>query len=491
LAVYILKKCYVLEKRFFRNGEKKKMAGIKKSPSALAGGKGDPTLREQYQKARSYGLKIAKFYDPCNEKHVKVATEMRDCRTWFEYDHFISSAENKIVSGFSCKHYSLCPSCAMARSRKVFHKTKEKLLALELPVQQIKLLTITVKNTVDFSEGLKKIRKFYSSLVQSRKNGAKRSFDINTSPFVAVDGWIGRYEVTRNKKDGSWHPHLHLMIVVNSEYTELFKRGKHDYKFGDAQGFFKNAFSKLMAERLYKFTGDSFMIDCRDVKESDFEENKKLGSAAEVSKYLFKFGDLKGKEFWQVYDSTRGMRLGVCGGLFRGISLDPDTLNEEEPKDDEKQLPRIRYDMKWKDSASKYHRSIVEVVNLPELTDEEWKIYESDEGREGRVAFAVSDLKNKGYSILFKSYAQDGTFTIGGVSGFDTGLEFATTLCYDPEELEESGFPRYFRFEFLYEELLCGRHRVHYYDEYGDRFEEDRFYSTPQILPSEYFDVDF
>jgi len=470
------------------------MSGIKKSPSALTGRKGDPTLRNQYEKAHRFGINISKFHDASNEKHVRKASELRECRTWFEYDHYLktvnSEATNKITKGYSCKNYSLCPSCAMARARKVFHQTKEKLQSLQLPDDRVKLLTITVKNTDDFLEGLNRIRKFYSSMVQSRKDSTQRKFNINTSPFVAVDGWIGRYEVTRSKKDSSWHPHIHLLIVVNSEYTGLFKRGKFDYKYGTVEGFFKNEFSKLMADKLYKQTGDSFMVDCRNVKESDFEE-KKLGSVAEVSKYLFKFGDLKGEEYWQVYDSTRGMRLGVCGGVFRGIKLEPDTLNEEEPKDAEKELSRIRYEMKWKDSASKYHRSIVEVVNLPELTDEEWKVYESDEGRECRVSATVSDLKNKGFKILFKSYAQDGTFTIGGVTGFDTGLEFATTLCYDPEYLEESGFPRYFRFEFLYEELICGRRRVHYYDEYGEEFKEDRFYSTPEILRSDYYDWDF
>lgn len=434
------------------------MAGIKKSPSALAGRKGDPTLRNQYKKAHQFGLNIAKFHDASNEKHVRKASELRECRTWFEYDHYLktetSEATNKITKGYSCKNYSLCPSCAMARARKVFHQTKEKLQALQLPVDRVKLLTITVKNTDDFSEGLKRIRKFYSSMVHSRKDSTQRKFNINTSPFVAVDGWIGRYEVTRSKKDSSWHPHIHLLIVVSPEYTDLFKRGKFDYKYGDVEGFFKNEFSKLMADKLYKQTGDSFMVDCRSVKESDFEE-KKLGSVAEVSKYLFKFGDLKKEEYWQVYDSTRGMRLGVCGGVFRGIKLDPDTLNDEEPKNEENDLSRIRYEMQWKHKKSNYRRTIVEFVNLPCFTDEEWKIYECDTERESRISSEIERLKSEGFNP-FKLFEGNNQIPgICGIKGFNSGAEFAVALRDDPRYFDygaehESWFPMYdYRIEYF------------------------------------------
>ena len=437
------------------------MAGIKKSPSALAGGKGDPTLRQAYAKAHRFGLKIAKFHDVSNEKHIRIASDLHECRTWFEYDHYVSEGKNKITKGYSCKHYSLCPSCAMARARKVFHQTKEKLLALDLPVQQVKLLTITVKNTENFTAGLKNIRKFYASLVQSRKNASRRDFSIQNSPFVSVDGWIGRYEVTRNKKDLSWHPHLHLLIAVNPEHTELFKRKKHDYKYGEVEGFFKNEFSKLLADRLWKNTGDSFMVDCRDLKESDFEE-KKLGSVAEVSKYLFKFGELQGEEYWNVYDSTRGMRLGVCGGVFRGISLEPDTLNEDEPKGIENELPRIRYEMKWRDSHSGYRRTIVETANLPEFTDEDWKQYECDSERDSRIARDIEKYRSGGYAVV-KSYSPNGDFSIGGWKtegtpmDFKSGVEFAVALRDDPFYFEEYGHPRFYRYEFLDFELSFGR----------------------------------
>lgn len=435
------------------------MAGIKKSPSALSG-KGDPTLRNQYEKAHRFGLNIAKFHDASNEKHVLKASELRQCRTWFEYDHYLKSvnseATNKITKGYSCKNYSLCPSCAMARARKVFHQTKEKLQSLQLPVDRVKLLTITVKNTDDFSEGLKRIRKFYSSLVHSRKDSTQRKFNINTSPFVAVDGWIGRYEVTRSKKDSSWHPHIHLLIVVNSEYTGLFKRGKFDYKYGDVEGFFKNEFSKLMADKLYKQTGDSFMVDCRNVKESDFEE-KKLGSVAEVSKYLFKFGDLKKEEYWQVYDSTRGMRLGVCGGVFRGIKLDPDTLNDEEPKNEEKGLARIRYEMQWKDKRSSYRRIIVEAVNLPEISSQDWLKYQCDTETEKQLR----SLRERGF-MVFNSKLE-GITGVGGISGFKSGVEFAVALRDDPRYFEESGWPEEYHIDLIDELLSFGRNDSGFY----------------------------
>jgi hypothetical protein len=74
------------------------------------------------------------------------------------------------------------------------------------------------------------------------------------------------YENTYNEKTGEWHPHVHMLVLLND--------------WIDQEAF----------ETWHEITGDSYIVDVRKVKKS-----KELGyakAAAEVCKYALKFSDL-------------------------------------------------------------------------------------------------------------------------------------------------------------------------------------------------------
>lgn len=324
----------------------------KKSPSSDAlpsdtEEKDFKTLKERYQIAKSMQINIIKSAP----KHQhKIKNIMSGCVDWFKMRYFPVfnglEASHTIKQGYTCRKYKTCPVCAIRRSHKVYHTIRDKIKALGLSESDFYLLTITVKNTYNLSEGLNTLRSFWKKLMQQRKNyKTKKIKNIENYSFGIVDGWISNTETTYNQNYDNWHPHMHILIVPKKEYLHLFEYEQIKHNYGSREGYFSNKFESYIANKLHEHCG-SFMVDCRKV------DNTHNG-VAEVSKYLVKFSDLTPKQVWEVYEITKSMRLQSTGGIFRGVNLSPEL---EEDTEEQISRPFLDYIFKWENG--KYKTSV-------------------------------------------------------------------------------------------------------------------------------------
>ena len=74
-------------------------------------------------------------------------------------------------------------------------------------------------------------------------------------------------------------------------------------------------------------TGDSFIVDVRPIDEAD-----PASGFLEVFKYALKFSDMEPADTWHAFQVLKGRRLVASAGLFRGIDI-PEQLIDE-PLDD-------------------------------------------------------------------------------------------------------------------------------------------------------------
>lgn len=134
-----------------------------------------------------------------------------DCGTYLEFAHAISadgsiSSEGKLHLANFCKD-RLCPLCAWRRSRKIFGQVSQIMDCIGKDYRFL-FLTLTVVNcSADaLSETIDGLMSAWDKFCHMKQ--FKRS----------VRGFCRILEVTRNKKDGTFHPHFHVVLAVPPDY---------------------------------------------------------------------------------------------------------------------------------------------------------------------------------------------------------------------------------------------------------------------------------
>lgn len=203
----------------------------------------------------------------------------------------------KLYQAYFCKN-KLCPMCNWRRSMKYSYQTSrivDEAIKQE-PKARFLFLTLTVKNV-----GGKDLNKTLTSLTKSFDRLFKRA-KVQRNLL----GYLRSVEVTHNKDDNSYHPHIHVLMMVKSSYF----KGKESYitqkEWGDMWS------NSLKVD----YTP---MIDIRTVKET----GKGLrGAVLETAKYPTKPIKLDVENKQVVDDLYNGLyrkrQLGY-GGIFKEI----------------------------------------------------------------------------------------------------------------------------------------------------------------------------
>ena len=141
-----------------------------------------------------------------NAEFERYAERMSDCSTFLAYGFNDDSLKLKNANFCRVRH---CPVCQWRRSLLwksnmyvAYEEIKE-----QYPTHRWLFLTLTVKNCdiTDLRETLQYMNESWRRL-------------IKREPFLkVVDGWIRTTEVTKGK-DGSAHPHFHIMLLVKPSY---------------------------------------------------------------------------------------------------------------------------------------------------------------------------------------------------------------------------------------------------------------------------------
>lgn len=246
----------------------------------------------------------------------KLVKKLDDCGSWLLFRHWYLDDIHRLIAGFTCKLWLLCPACAMRRAARYVMEYTPKILQLmeENPGSVLLLITRTIKNGPDLGERFFHLTSSHKRMLQRRRN-AGRSWIRNPSVMRFIMGSVGSYEFKKGKGSGEWHPHSHEIALLSPdagfEFVELVRKGKTVRVPLE----FEN---RLRTEWL-EVTGDSHMVDVRMVDASDSQELFK--AACEAFKYALKMNELTPEDQIEAYRVLVGHRLVFSYGNFRGVEV--------------------------------------------------------------------------------------------------------------------------------------------------------------------------
>jgi plasmid rolling circle replication initiator protein Rep len=216
----------------------------------------------------------------------------------------------KLKKAWFCKN-NLCPLCSWRRAMKYREQLRTILKeSLKRKKGTFLFLTLTQKNVFaeDLAAELDLIHKSFRKL--TRRAFFKKS----------VIGFVRATEITYNEKEGTYHPHIHVLLFVSSSY------------FKSSTGLYKTQ------KEWVKLWRDSLKIDYDpsvNIKKVKTEDNNLIKSVLEVSKYTVKpldYDKTDSEVIETLYFSMFNKRLISFGGLFKEIRNelfldDPETGN--------------------------------------------------------------------------------------------------------------------------------------------------------------------
>ena len=354
------------------------LAGVdnKGSQSALADQHRDRITRFGLLKHRSkqqenYLWTLAKFKEnypqdlPSEEttKALKSAQKLQGCGNFLLFKNFYTIDQTKLAKFHVCGQHLLCPFCAGIRASKSIQKYSERIDEVLKKNRKLKvaLLTLTVKNGSDLGERANHLLKSFRTLIKRRQDYLKKGRGFNE--FCKIDGAMYSYENTYNEKTGEWHPHVHMLVLLNDWIDQ-----------------------EALGETWHEITGDSYIVDVRKVKKS-----KELGyakAAAEVCKYALKFSDLTVEKTWEAFKTLKGKNLSGSFGSLRGVKI-PKNLADDMPEDQD--LPYLEMLYKFVFGKHSYYDLVMtrQVEPHSKDNDDEAEIRQREEG--GRSYLAITD----------------------------------------------------------------------------------------------------
>ena len=276
-----------------------------------------------------------------SEKTLKI---IRECNTFMKMIADESLENKKQHKGNSCKH-RFCPICA-------WKKSKKDALALSVMMAYLKqeekkefiFLTLTAPNVEadELEDEIKLYNHSFKKLME-RKEVQKIS-----------KGYARKLEITYNEERNDYHPHFHVLIVVNKSYFTQTKQ----------------YISRDRWLELWKQTTKNPTITQVDVRKVRDSKNDKV---YEIAKYSAKDSDyLVSQEVFEVfYKALKGKRLIVYSGLFKDAMMK--YKNGELDKYKEKDLTRYVYSILYNWGDKKYLE-----LEKRLLTDEEIKEVNSE-----------------------------------------------------------------------------------------------------------------
>ena len=276
------------------------------------------------------------------------ANRMAACGHYLLFRDYFQLDQTKLVKAHTCQLHLLCPLCAHNRAAKSVRAYTEKfeILRKERPKLKPVLITFTVKNGSDLEERFDHLKKSFTNLIVRRRDWLKKGRGF--VEFCKIEGAVYSFEFTKNKKTGEWHPHIHMVALVNQWIDQ-----------------------DMLACEWEEITKDSNIVDLRLIKpRMQIVDGQKINMGyakafCEVFKYSMKFSDLSYKDTLHAFCVLRGKRLTGSIGCFRGIEV-PEGL---EDKIDIKDQPYLEMLYKFKNNAG-YTLAAVKLVQPSDVSDQ-------------------------------------------------------------------------------------------------------------------------
>lgn len=274
-----------------------------------------PKKERTYSLADSYA-RIADLnpYGRINEDRVQ---RVMDCGGYLVFAAQYGM-KIKLVEAHFCKD-RLCPMCSWRRSLKSFSQLSSVIEHLNRTSQyEYCLLTLTIRNcsSDDISSTLDQLFAGFRKLLKNKR------------VKVVIKGYFKSCEITRNLDsigtDLEWHPHLHVIIVVNKSYfkkSDYISQKDWIYLWRDSLGVDYDPSVRIQ----------KIKVDPNDSRSLEDALN-------EVSKYVLKSDQFLEHSDPAVVDSAVealfyslfNRRLTSFGGVFKQARKD---LKQDDPED--------------------------------------------------------------------------------------------------------------------------------------------------------------
>lgn len=241
----------------------------------------------------------------------KATTALTQCANFLVFHDYYTVDQVKLVKANTCKKHLLCPFCAARRASKNLKTYEEKINTLVtgrsdlVPV----MITFTVKNQPDLKRVYNHMKKSFSTLMQRRRINKHQGTHV--TEMRKVKGAIASTELTYNQETNEWHPHIHMVALID-DYIDI----------------------KKLSNEWHDITGDSMIVDIRKVYKK-VEKNTTPSDSfdltdglMEVFKYALKFADLPQNKLWEAYKFLKSKRLISSYGDLYGIQV-PESLLDE------------------------------------------------------------------------------------------------------------------------------------------------------------------
>lgn len=245
------------------------------------------TKKKRKNSVLAYFMEKLVFENSVTENTLRL---VKECNTFVMMIADENLEKKKQHKGNSCKN-RFCPICAWKKSRK-------DALALSIMMSYLKqeekkefiFLTLTAPNVsaADLNDEIKIYNHSFKKLMERKEVKG------------AVKGYARKLEITYNQERDDYHPHFHVLIVVNKSYfTDTKQYITHDRWLELWQEVTQNP---LITQ-----------VDVRKV------HNGRDDKVFEIAKYSAKDSDyLINQEVFEVfYKALKSKRLIVYSGLFK------------------------------------------------------------------------------------------------------------------------------------------------------------------------------
>lgn len=258
-----------------------------------------PSRVNRYGKAKKQALEVAQYMGGVDGLQ-RTSERVQRCGDYLVFRHYFTVDQVKLHGAQLCMKHLLCPLCAIRRGAKALKAYLDRWTVISADAPQLRpfLVTLTVKDGDDLAERFSHLQKAQRELWKRKQRGRGSVLD-------GVAGAVWSYEIKRGAGSGLWHPHIHMIALAENAPDQ----------------------EALSAEWL-NITGDSFVVDVRPISQAD-----PASGFIEVFKYAVKFSEQPVEETVHAWRLLAGKRLLASSGLFRGVEVPEDLLDDSEALD--------------------------------------------------------------------------------------------------------------------------------------------------------------
>lgn len=148
----------------------------------------------------------------------KRSDHMQRCCDYLVFGDVVNQVTGEVTRKLQAAEFCrdrLCPMCSWRKSLVMFSQISDIMLRIDSTTDGLVpiFLTLTMRNCVssDLADRVTHLLKAWSRM--TNKSGRRK-------PWRIAVGWFRALEITYNKKDGTWHPHIHAILLVEPDYFE-------------------------------------------------------------------------------------------------------------------------------------------------------------------------------------------------------------------------------------------------------------------------------